>query len=673
MIHNFFFAENASNTKWRDQLIPDIVGNPSTTPLFDTPIRNKVHEQRESINELNLFEFLERRLANSTAESTPIIKNSVQNMADNKNASDPTKCFRTASIRPARCAVSQRSDRRAKEMAAEAETAREQDQTSFYSSDEEPRHVHFASHAVKYVGPEDSISMTELEEVTVNDYHAEGNGNLTQEPSTNFAPTDEQSTDSFQRFKDKLFDRKLKQKFKNQLTVARNTELVELDEDVDSISINSNQSSNYEPTSAQMESHPILAADLQAKNELLQNRLAELESEIASFKEQNSELTKLIREHEVMRLEFEEERNNTQEQLNDERIKIEVYLHDENMKLVNERKELDRKAKEIQKPSRSERDEIAKLREQCANHEKELCARDQKHVAAQARIRAQLRNVEKELKEAQFEVENVRKENKKLESENARLRRQGNNKMLQEINRNIAKLAPLQLQNGENLVNNNDDANRAAESKSNKLAKSKSVSIPHGAKDCSNKSAHRSVVAKVTHSRSGTPSNSTTNRIRSKSVPNLQQSIDSYSSPNFSDGEIDNGSDSDSPDANGHTKSNYFCSSTSVKSRTSRSRSSVTEHKSRSPSAAHNNSNGSNQSSNYKRVIENHDGSKDVWYPNGNLKKISPDGMCIRMLYYNKDIKETNIAEGTVKYYYAESNTWHTSYIDGLEILEFPK
>lgn len=75
---------------------------------------------------------------------------------------------------------------------------------------------------------------------------------------------------------------------------------------------------------------------------------------------------------------------------------------------------------------------------------------------------------------------------------------------------------------------------------------------------------------------------------------------------------------------------------------------------------------------NMKREIVNADGSKDIWYPNGNLKKISADGMLIRMLYYNKDIKETNINEGTVKYYYAETNTWHTTYLDGLEILEFP-
>lgn len=78
------------------------------------------------------------------------------------------------------------------------------------------------------------------------------------------------------------------------------------------------------------------------------------------------------------------------------------------------------------------------------------------------------------------------------------------------------------------------------------------------------------------------------------------------------------------------------------------------------------------KSDEFKREVTNADGSKDIWYPNGNIKKISADGMNIRMLYYNKDIKETNVNEGTVKYYYAETNTWHTTYLDGLEILEFP-
>lgn len=67
------------------------------------------------------------------------------------------------------------------------------------------------------------------------------------------------------------------------------------------------------------------------------------------------------------------------------------------------------------------------------------------------------------------------------------------------------------------------------------------------------------------------------------------------------------------------------------------------------------------------------DGRKEISYPNGNVKKISPEGDIIKMIYYNGDVKETNILEGSEKYYYSETKTWHTTYKDGLEVLEFPK
>jgi hypothetical protein len=66
------------------------------------------------------------------------------------------------------------------------------------------------------------------------------------------------------------------------------------------------------------------------------------------------------------------------------------------------------------------------------------------------------------------------------------------------------------------------------------------------------------------------------------------------------------------------------------------------------------------------------DGRKEIWYPNGNLKKISADGSLTKMIYYNGDVKET-LSDGTLKYFYAETKTWHTTYTDGLEILEFPE
>lgn len=65
------------------------------------------------------------------------------------------------------------------------------------------------------------------------------------------------------------------------------------------------------------------------------------------------------------------------------------------------------------------------------------------------------------------------------------------------------------------------------------------------------------------------------------------------------------------------------------------------------------------------------DGRKEILYSNGNLKKISADGVNIKVIYYNGDVKETR--EDSERYYFSKNKTYHTTYNTGLEIIEFPK
>lgn len=65
------------------------------------------------------------------------------------------------------------------------------------------------------------------------------------------------------------------------------------------------------------------------------------------------------------------------------------------------------------------------------------------------------------------------------------------------------------------------------------------------------------------------------------------------------------------------------------------------------------------------------DGRKEILYSNGNLKKVSPDGINIKVIYYNGDVKETK--EDSERYYFANNKTYHTTFNTGLEIIEFPK
>lgn len=65
------------------------------------------------------------------------------------------------------------------------------------------------------------------------------------------------------------------------------------------------------------------------------------------------------------------------------------------------------------------------------------------------------------------------------------------------------------------------------------------------------------------------------------------------------------------------------------------------------------------------------DGRKEILYSNGNLKKISADGLNTKVIYYNGDVKETK--EDSERYYFAKNKTYHSTYKNGLEIIEFPK
>lgn len=67
------------------------------------------------------------------------------------------------------------------------------------------------------------------------------------------------------------------------------------------------------------------------------------------------------------------------------------------------------------------------------------------------------------------------------------------------------------------------------------------------------------------------------------------------------------------------------------------------------------------------------DGSTQTTYSNGNVRIVSADGQFIVMRYHNGDVKETCHNTGTIRYLYADACTWHTTFPDGLELLEFSK
>ncbi|XP_010154794.1 PREDICTED: centromere protein J, partial [Eurypyga helias] len=69
-----------------------------------------------------------------------------------------------------------------------------------------------------------------------------------------------------------------------------------------------------------------------------------------------------------------------------------------------------------------------------------------------------------------------------------------------------------------------------------------------------------------------------------------------------------------------------------------------------------------------EKVLKN--GCHLIFFPNGTWKKVGSDGKTVTITFFNGDVKQV-MPDQTVIYYYADAKTTHTTYADGLEVLQF--
>ncbi|MEQ2184534.1 hypothetical protein GOODEAATRI_008939, partial [Goodea atripinnis] len=70
-----------------------------------------------------------------------------------------------------------------------------------------------------------------------------------------------------------------------------------------------------------------------------------------------------------------------------------------------------------------------------------------------------------------------------------------------------------------------------------------------------------------------------------------------------------------------------------------------------------------------EKVLPN--GDRLIAFPNGTMKEVSADGLSAKVTFFNGDTKQIT-ADQRVIYYYAEAQTTHITYPDGMEVLHFP-
>ncbi|KAJ8921119.1 hypothetical protein NQ315_013589 [Exocentrus adspersus] len=304
----------------------------------------------------------------------------------------------------------------------------------------------------------------------------------------------------------------------------------------------------------------------------------------------------------------------------------------EKAKICDFAKELENKRDqlsiEIEKLKLKHESVISQMQEELESEKEEICSRkddtkellklkETKNGATQARLRTQIKQLEKENGELKLEVEKLQKENGKLNAAQL-LRRPSEVKMLHEINRNLTKLTE------ETLKKQTEKAEASCNTENNEELKKKHSRKSKGAGNHENDSPKvKKKTSCIKHNSTEASSTNDTSKHDMTTFADLslekqyETVFGQFSSPGMS-----------------------------------------------------NNSLNDSKRERAETVFE--DGSKEIKYSNGNTKTISPDGNLAVVKYYNGDIKETNLLENTLKYYYAESAIWHTQYGDGLEVLEYP-
>lgn len=433
------------------------------------------------------------------------------------------------------------------------------------------------------------------------------------------------------------------------------------------------------------------------QSSLLKERLQELEQEINLFRQQNAALTRHKEQFEMKKQAFEMEKSKIEERLREEKFEFDDYVANEKQKLIEEKTMFEKFVSDLKKnPNRKEREEITTLKDKIIGLQTEIRSKDANSGATQARLRTQIKKLETEIAKHVKSIDELKEKNKKLLLANNQYRRSANKKMLQEIQSNLPQLLDESLTPPpilkpdfvENDVLQDVTNTRPHNEKRGYFSES-------SGEDDSPKTLQKPLITMVdketmTDNEVKSPVNksTTTDNFDYSSFKKMQENAkvkileqekarNAFFQDNLSENCCEDFDDIlrrnkflvdkriaelNSVNAYKFSRSrydhqNYYCSDNTTK----RAREQYIASSVGSPSSSD------------RQEVFHPDGKKEIWYANGNVKKVSADGLISKMIYFNGDSKEVCLTTGNVKYFYANNNIWHTTCPDGMEILEFPK
>lgn len=361
-------------------------------------------------------------------------------------------------------------------------------------------------------------------------------------------------------------------------------------------------------------------------SDLLKTRLTDLENEIDTFRSENARVTKQKDQYETNSRNLDKRKKQLEKDFEQQKQLLQSQLDEEKSKLAKDRLVYERYTREIKDGKslrQKDKEELSTLHNKVAELEQELKLKESKWGATHARIRNQLRQIEKENATLRTENTELRSKNGKLEATNKQLlsRRPSDTKVLHEINKNLSKLTQAEKQT---LTSRRSLGNVEKD-------KRKIPNRTRSASEVNQNSSELDNLLDYNKENNRNSSNSTihdSSKIDERSFYQIEQE---YEKLFGNHNEVSN--DKVMPVAE--------TSSSNLSGR--------------------------------KDEIVLEDGSMQVSYSNGNVKTVNADGKLVVMQYHNGDMKETFKDTGIVKYLYADANTWHTTYPDGVEVLKFSK
>ncbi|KAM9566123.1 centrosomal P4.1-associated protein isoform 2-T2 [Guaruba guarouba] len=346
------------------------------------------------------------------------------------------------------------------------------------------------------------------------------------------------------------------------------------------------------------------------QSQVLRERLVELENEIERFRAENTSLSKLREEREHALANIRKEIADFQQQKAQELAEIEEYKKKEMKKLQKERKVFEKYTTEARAiPDKKERDEIQALKQQIAELQEDLKRKEAKWSTTHRRLKDQIEALVNENMELKEEVRIMEKF--RLEAWK-KVEAAGNKKKVE---------------------NPRINPKRAESSLPNRGPKSKTLSPLLPVQKCTKISgkSYSQTKGKLSRTPASGPAASDRSNSEIMTAPDDSSRTSMVDvSPNEAHVSL--------PFGPAYTDSEEIQREIAY------------------------------PDGKVEKVLKN--GCHLIYFPNGTWKKVGSDGKTITITFFNGDVKQV-MPDQTVIYYYANAKTTHTTYSDGLEVLQF--